>query len=244
MNDLTFCVTMTTIPSRIKNIDEVISNIRNQTIKPNKIYLNIPHKYKRFPNEIIDEIDIENLKNEDLEITRCQDFGPGTKIMGSVEKIKKYDCVIILDDDHIYDKHIIEIFLEAYRKEKINYSFYLNKIFDIKMGQCADGFLINTHLLNGIEKFYDKYVKHNKNMFHDDDLWLAIYLQKEKKSKIKNLISTFFHKTNKKIVYKQNLNSEKNGLHLTIHKDGLLFNRRKIQKIEYLKYIFKNFLKD
>lgn len=240
MNDLTFCVTMTTIPSRIKNIDEVILNIRNQTVKPNKIYLNIPHKYKRFPNEFIDEVDIENLKNKDVEITRCQDFGPGTKIMGSVEKIKKYDCVIILDDDHIYDKHIIEIFLEAYRKERINYSFYLNKIFDIKMGQCADGFLINTNLLNGIEKFYDKYVKHNKNMFHDDDLWLAIYLQKEKKSKIKNLMSTFFYKTKKNIVYKQNLNSEKNGLHLTIHKDGLLLNRRKIQKIEYLNYLFRN----
>ena len=231
---------MTTIPSRIKNIDEVILNIRNQTVKPNKIYLNIPHKYKRFPNEFIDEVDIENLKNKDVEITRCQDFGPGTKIMGSVEKIKKYDCVIILDDDHIYDKHIIEIFLEAYRKERINYSFYLNKIFDIKMGQCADGFLINTNLLNGIEKFYDKYVKHNKNMFHDDDLWLAIYLQKEKKSKIKNLMSTFFYKTKKNIVYKQNLNSEKNGLHLTIHKDGLLLNRRKIQKIEYLNYLFRN----
>ena len=77
-------------------------------------------------------------------------------------------------------------------------------------------------------------------MFHDDDLWLAIYLQKEKKSKIENLISTFFLKTNKNIVYKQNLNSEKNGLHLTIHKDGLFFNRRKIQKIEYLKYLIRN----
>ena len=231
---------MSTIPSRIRNIDEVLSAINNQTVKPNKIYLNIPHNYKRFPDESIDEVDIENLKNEDVEITRCQDFGPGTKIMGSVEKIKKYDCVIILDDDHIYDKHIIEIFLEAYRKEKINYSFYLNKIFDIKMGQCADGFLINTSLLNGIEKFYDKYVKNNKNMFHDDDLWLAIYLQKEKNSSIKNLIDIFQKKINKKIVYEQNPNSKIDGLHMTVHKDGFILNRRKIQKIEYIRYILKS----
>ena len=44
-------------------------------------------------------------------------------------------------------------FLEAFKKEQINYSFYLNKIFSIKMGQCADGFLINTKLLDGINVF-------------------------------------------------------------------------------------------
>ena len=41
---------MSTIPSRIKNISEVIKNINNQTIIPQKIYLNIPYKYKRFPD--------------------------------------------------------------------------------------------------------------------------------------------------------------------------------------------------
>ena len=48
------------------------------------------------------------------------------------------------------------------------------------MAQCADGFLINTKLLDNIENFYEKYVKNNNNMFLDDDLWLAIYLQIEK----------------------------------------------------------------
>ena len=47
--------------------------------------------------------------------------------------------------------------------------------------------LMNTKLLDNIEKFYEKFVKYNKNMFLDDDLWLAIS-SKEKKSSIKNLI--------------------------------------------------------
>ena len=232
---------MSTIPSRIKNINNVIETINKQTLTPDRIFLNIPFHYKRFENEIIEESVLNNINQKNLEITRCDDFGPGTKIMGSLNKVRNYDCVILLDDDHLYNEHICEIFIEAFKDEQINYSFYLNKIFSIKMGQCADGFLINTKLLDNIEKFYEHFVKDNLNMFMDDDLWLAIYLQKEKKSSIKNLINIFQKKINKQIVYEQNPNSKIDGLHMTVHKDGFLLNRRKIQKIEYIRYIFKSY---
>ena len=234
---------MSTIPSRIQNINNILANINSQTLKPNKIFLNIPYNYRRFENEKITENDLKFINKENIEIIRCDDYGPGTKIMGSIKKVRKYDCVILLDDDHIYDKNICKIFLDAFEKEQINFSFYLNKIFKIKMGQCADGFLMNTNLLDNIENFYEKYVKNNNNMFMDDDLWLAIYLQKEKKSVIKNLINIFREQTRKNIVYEQNINSKIDGLHLTIHKDGLLLNRRKIQKIEYIRYILKSIFK-
>ena len=239
-NEISFCVSMSTIPGRIDNINEILNKINEQTLKPNKIFLNIPHHFKRFKNEIITEEKIKKIRAENLEIKRCYDYGPGTKIMGSINEVKKFECVILLDDDHIYDSNIFEIFIENFKKEKINYSFYLNKIFNIKMGQCADGFLMNKNLLDKIEIFYEKYVKNNKNMFLDDDLWLAIYLQKEKKSIIKNLNDVFYKKTNKKIVYTQNKNSTIDSLYLNEHKDGFFLNRRKIQKIEYLKYIFKS----
>ena len=239
----TFCVSMSTIPSRVQNINNILANINSQTLKPNKIFLNIPYSYRRFENEKITEKDLKSINKENIEIIRCEDYGPGTKIMGSIKKVRNYDCVILLDDDHIYDKNICKIFLDAFEKEQINFSFYLNKIFKIKMGQCADGFLMNTNLLDNIEIFYEKYVKNNNNMFMDDDLWLAIYLQKEKKSVIKNLINIFREQTKKNIVYEQNINSKIDGLHLTVHKDGLLFNRRKIQKIEYIKYILKSIFK-
>ena len=241
MKKKSFCVSMSTIPSRIKNINNVIETINKQTLTPDRIFLNIPFHYKRFENEIIEESVLNNINQKNLEITRCDDFGPGTKIMGSLNKVRNYDCVILLDDDHLYNEHICEIFIEAFKDEQINYSFYLNKIFSIKMGQCADGFLINTKLLDNIEKFYEHFVKDNLNMFMDDDLWLAIYLQKEKKSSIKNLINIFQKKINKQIVYEQNLNSKIDGLHMTVHKDGFLLNRRKIQKIEYIRYIFKSY---
>ena len=106
-----FCVSLSTIPSRIKNIYKTIDNLNNQTLKPDKIFLNIPRKYKRFKNETISEVDINSLKNMNIEITRCEDFGPGTKLMGSLSKIKDYDCVILIDDDHLYNKHIFNIFV-------------------------------------------------------------------------------------------------------------------------------------
>tara|TARA_B100000963_G_C22584435_1_gene652384 strand:+ start:93 stop:833 length:741 start_codon:yes stop_codon:yes gene_type:complete len=238
--DISFCVSMSTIPGRIDNINEILNKLNDQTLKPDKIFLNIPYNYKRFKNETINEEKIKKIYTKNLEIKRCDDYGPGTKIMGSLNEVKKFDCVILLDDDHLYDTNIFEIFIENFKKEKINYSFYLNKILNIKMGQCADGFLINANLLDKIEVFYEKYVKNNKNMFLDDDLWLAIYLQKEKKSQIRNLNEIFFKKTNKKIVYSQNINSKIDSLYLNEHKDGFLLNRRKIQKVEYLKYIFKS----
>ena len=240
MKEFSFCVSMSTIPSRIGKISEIIDNLNKQTLKPEKIYLNIPFKYRRFPDQTINEKDLIKLNYKNLEINRCEDFGPGTKIMGSIEKVRNYDCVILLDDDHLYDENMCHFFLKAFEKEQINYSFYLNKIFKIKMGQCSDGFLMNTKLLDNIEKFYEKFVKYNKNMFLDDDLWLAIYLQKEKKSSIKNLIEEFRKEFNKKLIYEQNSNSKKDSLHLTVHKDGLFLNRRKIHKIEYMKYLLKS----
>ena len=39
--------------------------------------------------------------------------------MGSLSHIKDFDCVIILDDDHIYQKDIFEIFINEFKKIKI-----------------------------------------------------------------------------------------------------------------------------
>ena len=237
--NIKFCVSLTSIPTRIKNVHQTINSLKKQSLKPDKIFLNIPYKYKRFQNSIINEMEIKKAKAMNVEIIRCEDYGPGTKIMGSLDKIKNnYDFAILLDDDHIYHEKILEIFLRSFKNNPINYSFYLNKIFDIKMGQCADGFLINSQYLDQINDFYFKNVEKNKNLFHDDDLWLALYLYFVKKTKIENLIEKFREETGEEIVYKATENQNIDALHQTIHKSGFLLNRRKIQKIEYLKYFF------
>ena len=236
-----FCVSLTTIPSRINNIKPTIESIAKQSVKPNKIYLNLPNKFKRFKDEFFKEEEIMSINYENLEIVRCNDFGPGTKIMGSLNKIKNdYDFVVLIDDDHEYHPRFLEIFLNNFKKNSINYSYYLNKVFDIRIGQCADGFLFNCTFLDKIEKFYTNFVNDNKNLFHDDDLWIALYLYFVKKTRIVNLIQDFQNITKEQIVYKPTKNQSIDALHKTIHKDKLFINRRKIQKIEYIKYFFLN----
>ena len=103
--------------------------------------------------------------------------------MGSIDRVKNFDCAIIIDDDHIYNNKMCEIFIREFQKRSINYSYYIQKIFDLKMAQCADGFLINCKNLDKIEKFYDIYVKKNRNLFLDDDLWLSYICNKLKNQK-------------------------------------------------------------
>ena len=54
-----FCVSLTTIPSRLKTIHKTINSINAQIVKPNKIFLSIPYNYKRFK----EQIDENYLKN-------------------------------------------------------------------------------------------------------------------------------------------------------------------------------------
>ncbi|MDC0569679.1 hypothetical protein OAO17_01955, partial [Candidatus Pelagibacter sp.] len=129
---INFCITLTTIPSRIETIEKTISSLNNQILKPNIIFLNIPYYYNRL-NQKIDEKVIDQIKFDNVEIVRCDDFGPSTSFLGPLEKIKnKYECMIIVNDDHIYDKNMTKIFIENFEKKKTNYSFYVQKIFKIK----------------------------------------------------------------------------------------------------------------
>ena len=107
------------------------------------------------------------------------------------------------------------------------------------MGQGADCILINTKDLNKIENFYRDYVKNNKNLFLNDDLWISIYLQFIANNKIINLSDLYKNKTNKDIVYEKhsNIDSLKDVI-----KKGIL-NRRKIAKLEYLKFKVKNYFR-
>ena len=238
-----FCVSLTSLPSRINNIEETLNSINNQTLKADKIFLNLPYKFRRFPTYEFSEKQLSELKKYNIEISRCDDYGPATKLMGSISKIKNnFDCVILIDDDHIYHNKTFEIFIDNFKKERVNYSYYLNKIFNIRNGQCSDGFLINVELLDKIEEFYENYVKDNNNMFLDDDLWFAIYLYCKKNSYTKNIIQDFRGKTGEYLSYKQNINKDIDALHQTEHKSKRLINRRKIQKIEFIKYKLKKII--
>ena len=106
-------VSLTTIPQRIKNLYKSVESLLKQTQKPDKIFINIPNKFKRF-EETINDDEIPKFDNKIVEITRCEDCGPGTKLLGSLDKLKKDSLVILADDDNIYEDYMIEKFFYFY----------------------------------------------------------------------------------------------------------------------------------
>ena len=95
-------ISISTIPQRVKNLNESVESLLRQSKKPDKIFINIPYKYQRF-SETVEDHQISKFESDIVEVTRCQDCGPGTKLLGSLNKMKKNSLLILADDDHIYD---------------------------------------------------------------------------------------------------------------------------------------------
>ena len=180
-------ISISTIPSRLKNLNKSVNSLLKQTRKPDKIFVNIPYQYKRF-SETIEDNQIPKFDSDIVEVTRCEDCGPGTKLLGSLNKLEKNSLVILADDDHVYEDYMIEKFLYFYSKAPNNaYSFYVHPLGNFGIGQGADGFAINTNYLKGIKNFYDEVVKDYKELFLYDDLWISYFLYFFKKNKILSL---------------------------------------------------------
>ena len=231
-----FCISLTSIPSRFGSVKEVIKSLNKQSTRPNKIFLNIPHNYKRFP-EIKDiNLDIfKDIKDDNFEISRCEDYGPGTKLLGSINLLKNFDFVILVDDDHYYHQRMNEIFNKYFNLNKERaYSFFTLKVYDLIMGQGADGFLINSSHLDGILDFYNKYVKNYKYCFLNDDFWISIFLKKFKNKQVCSLEDVVVKEINEKYIYKK-INYDQ-----PLHKIyNSIFTRRNYAKYYYFKIILQ-----
>ena len=233
-------ISISTIPQRIKNLDKSIKSLLNQSKKPDKIFINIPFKYRRF-NETIKDDEIPKFDSSVVEITRCEDCGPATKLLGSLDKLEKNSLVILFDDDHVYENYMIEKFVYFYSKAPNNsYSFYVHPLGNFGIGQGADGFAINTNCLKGIKNFYDKVVKDYKELFLYDDLWISYFLYFFKKNKILSLQE--HHKKNNdgkpSLIYKTHIIAS--GLISTYGKDLIEAVKKRDQiAIESFKYMQK-----
>jgi len=231
-------VSISTIPQRVKYINKAINSLLKQTKKPDKIFVNIPHKFKRF-NEIIEETQIPKFNSSIVEVTRCEDYGPGTKLLGSLNKLKEDSLLILADDDHTYKDYMIEKFFYFYSKAPNNaYSFFVYPIENFPVGQGADGFAINTNHLKGIKTFYEKVVKDYKELFLNDDVWISYFLYFLKKNKIYSL-QNHLKKTNdgkSSLIYTKNLSDS--GLIETYGKNVTeAFNKRNQISVESFRYI-------
>lgn len=201
----TIIISLTTIPPRFNHLKLTINSILKQTIKPDKIIINIPNKYNNFKMQ-----ELPKFKNKRVIINRnTKDYGPGTKLLG-LNKLSYFknlsddDIIIIIDDDRKYDNKLIENMLnyhnkhkdkaltvsgwdvELLTKNKVKYSnkkqprgieFKTSGYIDI-LGGC-NGFLLTKKIVPFNNKNIFK-IKSDNPIYYVDDVFISAFLTMNK----------------------------------------------------------------
>lgn len=171
-------VSLTTIPPRMPGIERCIASLLAQTVLPEKILVCIPVRYKRFAVDDPLPLDLSRFGDR-VEIIRCaEDFGPGTKLLGSFDRARqdKAALLVLVDDDMIYQPHMIETFARNFEANpRAAASFFTYRYRGLTTGQGADGFALPVGRLGGLWDFHRKISK-CPEAFFVDDLWLSYFL--------------------------------------------------------------------
>tara|TARA_B100000214_G_scaffold140426_1_gene100339 strand:+ start:392 stop:1171 length:780 start_codon:yes stop_codon:yes gene_type:complete len=242
MSSNKYILSLTTIPSRINYIEETIKSLIEQTLKPEKIILNIPKKYSfRFESSIDEHVIQKSLNKyiDEIIINYIdEDYGPGTKLLGLIKSnIIKLDLkdtyIVLVDDDVKYTPYMLEYFDNYNNKHYDNKltvaSYYCYKIYGFTIGQGVDGFFIKSELLNNFEHYYD-IIKNYDYINYQDDFYISYYFHLKKISihRIKK-ISIHRIKKNKKEYYTKVKSSKINSLLLINDK----YNKNDVNKNIY-----------
>ena len=191
-------ITMTTIPSRLRNTLKIIKHFLKYVSGFEKIILNVPWKYNRWPDFVVSLTMLEKINDARFVLNRCEDYGPLTKIMGSLHLIPNNSITIIADDmcyklnafkdiAEIQDKNLkksFSFYVYPYHKDnKNNNNSYGNNFStSVLVPQGAD--LISTYTqnfsyfpewFNNFKKRYPKY--YESACFFVDDQLLGWYFQ-------------------------------------------------------------------
>lgn len=145
-------ITMSTIPSRINNTMRIIKNFLDNVSGIEKVILNVPYRYNRWPNLKIDIPDIVN--DNRLYVNRCEDYGPLTKFMPTLNLIPP-ESILIVCDDMCYKLDAFKDIAEIQEKRPYeSFSFYVYEYGDsrVRVPQGAD--LISMYTANAMD-FYD-----------------------------------------------------------------------------------------
>lgn len=116
---------MTTVPDRLLEPRDYmgakigLKTILNQSCSNYRIHFNIPYKYN-LTNQKIDIPDwLKNYekKYKHLEIYRTDDYGPITKLLPTLQRIKNNESIIItVDDDLLYMPEMVDYHLLLRKK--------------------------------------------------------------------------------------------------------------------------------
>jgi hypothetical protein len=100
-------VSFTTTPYRIDHLDKIIHDISQQNVHIDQIYLSVPYIFKR--DNLTYKIPDYLINNKRIKILRTEDYGPGTKLLGVLAKVKlpANSIIITVDDDTSYPENLV-----------------------------------------------------------------------------------------------------------------------------------------
>jgi len=235
-----FYVSLTTIPSRITTVHKSIASLFKQTFPPHKIILNIPNKYGfRFGNIGIPEADLDALKKQfdhRLIINKAdQDYGPGTKLLGSLTVDIEEDAYIVLaDDDVIYND-----ILHEYLPHLTSYNVMSKDVITVdgfSYGQGVNTILCKRSLLKNFHQYY-KVLCDNAVLKHHDDLYISYYFRLLGET-IKHVHGTHsYASTNNNVNGLINLEGEFSRKNVTTKSMAILNTFTREGRFEFLKII-------
>jgi hypothetical protein len=200
-------INFTTIPPRIFLLESTINSLLDQTIKPDKIFINIPYKYNRFKNDKFIKPDFLNKKKYDIvEIFYLKfDYGPATKFIGGLfnNKINDDDLIVITDDDVIKKCNWLSKLLQNHYDNRVTCFVERNLGKSIVWGYL--GYIFKKKLINVKDLLY--FFSNVKNeCFYVDDHWLTGYCH-YRKIKIYNIPISIYSDINDSPLLNNNLNS-------------------------------------
>ena len=98
-------VSLTTIPTRVQYLTPLLSYLKRQTLKPDAVELNVPHAYK---HRAFSKADLALIPS-DFTVHMCDDVGPATKVVPTLQRYNGSDTTIVYcDDDRIYSNNWLE----------------------------------------------------------------------------------------------------------------------------------------
>ena len=95
-------VSMTTLPSRIDRIRPTIESLLGGSHVPDKVLIALPSFSQREQRDYVVPAFLDEF-GPSVEVVHCgQDWGPGTKLLGSLDALPEKSYLVLADDDVIY----------------------------------------------------------------------------------------------------------------------------------------------
>lgn len=181
---LRIIATLTTAPDRIHLIEPVLIALTSgQSRRPDEIHLNIPHRFARTGAAYVIP---DFVSQYPVQVFRCEDEGPGTKIIPTIRRTPADRDVwfFVVDDDvrHLPDA-LATLAAQAMKGPTAAYGFADNYLYrrwvpggDVDILCGFAGFIVHRSFFGeDFEAYLSKVLGDRSCKFHDD-VYLSNYL--------------------------------------------------------------------